>query len=191
MKTFMSETQIEYHYNKHHRNYVNKLNEFAEKDEAIKKMSVEEVVQYSVKNKNQGLFNNSAQAFNHTFFWNCLTPNGGFQASKCPTLAKKMDEDLGGVEKALNAFKDAAVTHFGSGWAWFVVDANGKLAVKGYHDADTPIAHGEVPIMTIDVWEHAYYIDHKNDRAAFVKLFLEKIGNFEFAEANIKAALKK
>ena len=132
-----------------------------------------------------GIFNNAAQVWNHTFFWNSLAPKGGGKPSG--KIAAKIDSDLGGYDKFVEAFKGAATTQFGSGWAWLVLD-KGKLAVTKTANADTPLVHGQSALLTIDVWEHAYYLDYQNRRPDFVQAFLDHLVNWSFAEANLAKA---
>jgi len=128
------------------------------------------------------IFNNAAQAFNHTFYWNSMQPNGGGR----PTgkIGQKIDEAFGNYQKFRDALADAAVSQFGSGWGWLVLDV-GKLKIIKTANADTPVAHGMKPILTIDVWEQAYYLDYQNQRADYVQAFAEHLINWEFAEQNL------
>ena len=184
----LSSEQITVHWDKHHRNYVNQLNTHVADKPDVKALSLEQVVVEAAKRQDKFMFNNAAQIFNHNVFWQSLTPKGGeaqLSSGKCPKLVELMKRDLGGVDKALELFKKEAKTHFASGWAWFVITKDGKLAVKSYHDADSPIVHGDKPLLTIDVWEHAYYIDYQNRRADFVDTFVKKFANFEAAEKRL------
>ena len=188
---FMSEKQINIHWDKHHRAYFNNLgNLLKDAPEDVKKMSLDQLVQEAVLKKNTPLFNNAAQALNHNFFWESINADGAFNAQKHPELAKKVEKDLGGILNVITSMSQQAKTHFGSGWAWLVLNKDGKLEVKSYHDADTPYAHGETPLLTIDVWEHAYYIDYQNRRPDFVDNYFKHLANWDFAEANLKSALK-
>jgi len=132
-----------------------------------------------------GIFNNAAQVWNHTFYWHSMKPNGGGKPSG--DLAAKIDADLGGYDKFVEQFKAAATTQFGSGWAWLVLDG-GKLKVTKTANADTPVAHGQTALLTIDVWEHAYYLDFQNRRPDYIGTFLESLANWDFAAANLAAA---
>jgi Fe-Mn family superoxide dismutase len=165
---------FDFHHGKHHAGYVQKLNAAVLGTE-FEGRTLEEVIAGS-RDKNQKVFNLAAQHFNHSYFWNCLSPES---QSPSGELAAAIDRDFGSLEAFKNQFTDVAATHFGSGWAWLVQDAGGKLIVKDYHDAETPVGTELRPILTLDVWEHAYYLDHKNDRASFIKGFWEHV-NWEF-----------
>ncbi|MEI7989778.1 MAG: superoxide dismutase [Chloroflexota bacterium] len=167
-KPFLSEEQMNFHYNKHHAAYFKNLNGLVEgKPEAT--MTLEDLIQ-----KASGpMFNNAAQAWNHTFFWNCMSPSGGGKPSG--KLAAAIDRDFGNLDAFRQAFSDAAVKLFGSGWAWLALDPSGKLEVMQGSNADNPLKHGKKPILTVDVWEHAYYVDYRNDRARFVAGFWDVI----------------
>lgn len=169
---YISKETIEYHYGKHHKAYIDNLNRLIENTD-FAKMSLEDIVVSSAgKPEYAAIFNNAAQSWNHEFFWNVMTPNGGGKPKG--TLLEQIERDFGSYEKFREEFKNAALTQFGSGWAW-LVDKNGKLSVMKTSNADTPIAHGAKPIIVIDVWEHAYYIDYKNMRASFVDAYLDNL----------------
>lgn len=183
---YMSANTLDFHYGKHHQAYVSKLNELIAGTE-FEKAGLEEIIAKTAGKADKApLFNNAAQHWNHTFFWHSLKPNGGGK----PTgeLAKKIDEDFGSYDKFAEAFKNAAATQFGSGWAWLVQDASGKLAVVKTGNADLPLAHGQKALLTVDVWEHAYYLDYQNKRPDFVATFLEKLANWDFALENLKGS---
>ncbi len=174
----MSAETLEYHHGKHHNAYVTNLNKLLEgKPEANK--SLEEIIMSS----DGGVFNNAAQVYNHTFFWSCLKPNGGGQ----PTgdLAQAITRDFGSFDKFKEEFTNAAVTQFGSGWAWLVLDG-GKLSIMKTSNADLPMKHGKKALFTVDVWEHAYYIDYRNLRPKFVETILANLANWDFALENLK-----
>ena len=178
----ISERTLEFHYGKHHAAYVTNANNMI-KDTSLADAPLEEIIRSAAGDAAKaGLFNNAAQVWNHTFFWNSLSPSGGGQPSG--TIAKRIDADFGSFDKFCEAFQQAAVTQFGSGWAW-LVEADGKLTVAKTANADTPVAHGQKALLTIDVWEHAYYLDYQNRRPDFVKCFLENLANWEFAESNL------
>lgn len=177
LKPYMSEETIEYHYGKHHQTYLNNLNNLIVGTE-YEKMNLEEIIL-----KSQGaIFNNAAQTWNHTFFWNCLSPNGG----GLPTglLLEKIIQNFGSFEEFKNQFTNAAVTLFGSGWTWLVQNPDGKLEIVQTSNAGNPLTSGKKPLLTIDVWEHAYYIDYRNARAKFVEAFWE-IVNWDFVSKNL------
>ena len=178
----ISERTIEFHYGKHHAAYVTNTNNLI-KDTAMADAPVEDIIRSAAGDASKaGLFNNAAQVWNHTFFWNSLSPSGGGQPSG--EIGRRIDADFGSFDKFCEAFQTAAVTQFGSGWAW-LIDDNGKLAVTKTANADTPVAHGQKALLTVDVWEHAYYLDYQNRRPDFVKCFLENLANWEFAEKNL------
>nr|WP_211193939.1 superoxide dismutase [Pyxidicoccus fallax] len=174
----ISAETLEFHHGKHHAAYVTNLNKLLEgKPEANK--SLEEVILGS----DGGVFNNAAQVWNHTFYWHCMKPNGGGR----PTgeLADAINRDFGSFEKFREEFANAAATQFGSGWAWLVLD-NGKLKVTKTGNADLPMKHGQKALLTIDVWEHAYYVDFRNARPKYIDTFLEKLVNWDFVAQNFK-----
>jgi Fe-Mn family superoxide dismutase len=178
----VSERTLDFHYGKHHAAYVTNANKMIEGTPLADK-SLEEIVQAAAGDAGKaGLFNNSAQVWNHTFFWNSMAPSGGGQPSG--EIGKRIDADFGSYDQFREAFVTAAATQFGSGWAWLVEDG-GKLAVTKTANADTPLVHGQKPVLTIDVWEHAYYLDYQNRRPDFVNAFLDHLANWEFAEGNI------
>ena len=171
---------FDFHHGKHHAGYVQKLNA-AVLGSDFEGRSLEEVIKGS-QASNQKIFNLAAQHFNHSFFWNCLSPESTALTGE---LAVAIDQDFGSFEQFKNQFSDVAATHFGSGWAWLVRTPEGKLAVKGFHDAQTPAQTQDTPLLTLDVWEHAYYIDHRNDRAAFINGFWDHV-NWKFVGQQIK-----
>lgn len=176
----MSPETLEYHYGKHHRAYVNNLNKLVEGTDLAKK-SLEEIIKQSQPG---GIFNNAAQIYNHTFFWNCLTPKGS--EFKGPIKAE-IERHFGSLDQFKAQFHEAAVTLFGSGWVWLAKQADGKLVIEKGKDADTPLAHGRTPLLTCDVWEHAYYIDYRNDRAKFVTAFWGLV-NWDFVNKQLAKA---
>jgi Fe-Mn family superoxide dismutase len=180
----MCQETLELHHGKHHQAYVTNLNGLVEKNDALKGKSLEELIKLSYnKDDLVGVFNNAGQVWNHTFFWNSLSPNGGGVPGK---LEKKLIEDFGSVDEFKAQFKAAAVGQFGSGWAWLVLGKDGKLKVTKTANAGTPIANDEgKPLLVLDVWEHAYYIDFRNRRPDFTDNFLNRLANYEFAEANL------
>ena len=160
----ISPETIEYHYGKHHQTYVTNLNNLVPGTE-FEGLSLEEIV----KKSSGGIFNNAAQVWNHTFYWNSLSPNGGGE----PTggLANAIDRTFGSFEKFKEEFTKCAVTTFGSGWAWLVKNANGTLELVSTSNAACPLTAGQTPILTCDVWEHAYYIDYRNARPKYLEAF--------------------
>ncbi len=173
LNPFVSEEQMDFHYNKHHAAYFNNLNRLIDgkKEEEIGLKDL-------VKTAQGPVFNNAAQAWNHTFFWHCLSPNGGKKPEG--ELLVAIERDFGSFEAFKKKFGEAAVALFGSGWAWLAKDPTGKLEIMPLSNADTPIRHGKEPILTLDVWEHAYYIDYRNKRADFAEKFWD-VANWDFA----------
>lgn len=182
LEPHISAKTFEFHHGKHHNAYVVKLNELIAGND-FARMSLEEIILKTAgDDSKKPVFNNAAQHWNHSFFWECLKPGGGGKPNG--DLAKKIDSDLGGYEQFAKDFKEAAITQFGSGWAWLVADASGKLKITKTANADLPMTRGDRALLTVDVWEHAYYIDYQNRRADFVQTFLDKLVNWDFANAN-------
>ena len=179
----MSAETLEFHHGKHHKAYVTKTNELVEKEPNLSGASLTDVIREAKRSGNAKLFNNSAQLWNHSFFWRCLAPAEGQQPSG--RLAQLIDEAFGGTEALLQQLQDEAVDHFGSGWAWLLLDRD-RLKITALHDADTPLVHeGMVPLFTLDVWEHAYYIDYRNARPKFASAVLANIVNWDFVAQNL------
>jgi superoxide dismutase, Fe-Mn family len=176
----ISAETLEFHHGKHHNAYVTNLNKLLDgKPEASK--SLEEIIMSS----DGGVFNNAAQVWNHTFYWNSMKPGGCGMPSG--DLLAAITRDFGSFEKFKEEFTTAATTQFGSGWAWLVVQ-NGKLAVTKTSNADLPMKHGQKALLTLDVWEHAYYVDFRNLRPKYIETFFTSLANWDFAAANLKAA---
>ncbi|MGR8979327.1 MAG: superoxide dismutase [Fe] [Gammaproteobacteria bacterium] len=175
----ISEETLEYHYGKHHQAYVNNLNNLVPGTE-FEGMSLEEIICKS----SGGIFNNAAQIWNHTFYWNSLSPNGGGEPSG--SLAEAINASFGSFAKFKEEFTKSATTLFGSGWAWLVKNNDGSLAIVNTGNAGCPLTTGQKPLLTCDVWEHAYYIDYRNARPAYVEAFW-KLVNWNFAESNFSA----
>lgn len=176
---------LEFHHGKHHNAYVVNLNNLI-KGTDLENKSLEEIIKVSAGDASKaGIFNNSAQIWNHTFYWNSMKPNGGGKPTGA--IAAKIDADLGGYDKFVELFTTAATTQFGSGWAWLVLNKDGKLEVTKTPNADLPMAHGQKALLTIDVWEHAYYIDFRNLRPKYIGTFLEHLVNWDFVNANLAA----
>jgi Fe-Mn family superoxide dismutase len=181
LKPFLSEEQMTYHYGKHHAAYFKNLNGLVEgKPEA--EIPLREVV----INSTGPVFNNAAQAWNHSFFWNCMTPSGGGGKPK-GDLAAAIDRGFGTFDAFKEALSKAATTLFGSGWAWLACDKAGKLEIMALGNADTPLKYRKEPLLTIDVWEHAYYIDYRNERPRFVQGFWDVV-NWDFVGKNLASA---
>jgi len=178
----MSAETLEFHHGKHHKAYVDKTNALVG-DKGLAGASLAEVIRAAAERGDKGLFNNAGQLWNHNFFWQCLAPPD----DQRPTgrLAELIDQSFGSTDAMLAKLKEEAVGHFASGWAWLVQD-RGALRITSLHDADTPVAHeGMQPLLTVDVWEHAYYIDYRNARADFVDAVLNKLVNWEFVASNL------
>jgi len=183
----MSRTTFEYHYSKHHAAYVKNMNAILA-DLPNAPATLEEVVALSVRENNKKLFNNAAQTWNHAFFWESLSPTPQNPEGE---LKAALENAFGSVDGFREKFAAAGVGHFASGWAWLVADKAGAVKIIDTHDAATALTEeGVTPLLVSDVWEHAYYIDYKNDRAAFLKGFVEKLANWRFAEAQYAAARK-
>jgi len=176
---------ISFHYGKHHKTYVDNLNKLIA-GTALESRSLEEIIMASAGDSSKvGVFNNAAQVWNHTFFWNCMRPGGGGRPKG--DLAARIDSAFGGCEKFAEQFKAAAVGRFGSGWAWLVLDGN-ALKITSTANAETPMASKQTALLTVDVWEHAYYLDYQNRRPDFVQAFLDHLANWDFAVANLAKA---
>jgi Fe-Mn family superoxide dismutase len=173
----ISEETIEYHYGKHHKAYVDNLNKLAPGTEFEDK-ALEDII----KKATGGVFNNAAQVWNHTFYWNCLSPRGG--GTPAGALAEAIDKAFGSFDKFKEQFANAGMTKFGSGWAWLVKNPDGSLAIEATSNADNPMKEGKQPLLTCDVWEHAYYIDYRNARAKYIEAFWN-IVNWDFVATNI------
>ncbi|MRR51884.1 MAG: superoxide dismutase [Fe] [Rhodocyclaceae bacterium] len=174
----MSKETFEYHYAKHHQAYVTNLNNLIKGTE-YEALDLEAIVK---KAPAGGIYNNAAQVWNHTFFWNCLKPNGGGAPSGA--LAAAIDKKWGGFDEFKKAFQASAVGNFGSGWTWLVKKADGSVDIVNMGPAGTPLTTGDTALLTIDVWEHAYYIDYRNARPKFVETFLANLANWDFAAKN-------
>lgn len=181
----MSEETLDLHHGKHHQAYVTALNGFVEKDDALKGKSLDEIV-LATKAAGGPVFNNAGQHWNHILFWQAMSPAGG----KIPgALEKKITEDFGDVAKFKEAFKQAGITQFGSGWAWLVLGKDGKLAVTKTANGSNPLAEGQgKALLGVDVWEHSYYVDFRNRRPDYLQNWLDKLANYEFAAAQLSAA---
>lgn len=174
----MSQETLEYHHGKHHNAYVNNLNNLI-KGTKYENMSLEEIILSS-----EGpVFNNSAQIWNHTFFWNSLSPKGGGEATGAALEA--ITKEWGSFEKFKEEFTKSAVSNFGAGWTWLVKNKDGKLAIVNTSNAQTPLTTGVTPLLTVDVWEHAYYIDYRNERPKFINGFWA-LANWDFVNKNLK-----
>ena len=180
----MSAKTLEYHYGKHHKAYVDNLNKLVEGTDLADK-TLAEVIVISHKEGKAGIFNNAAQVWNHTFYWNGIKPGGGGAPSGA--LAEAINASFGSLDNFKTKFKDAGATQFGSGWAWLVKDGD-TLKITKTPNAENPLIHGQVPLLTMDVWEHAYYLDFQNSRPNFMANFVDNLINWDFVAANFAAA---
>lgn len=176
LEPHISKETLEYHYGKHHQTYVTNLNNLV-KGTDLESKSLEEII----KSTDGGIFNNAAQVWNHTFYWNCLAPNaGGAPTSK---IADAINKAFGSFEEFKKQFNDAAAKNFGAGWTWLVKKTDGSIAIVNTSNAATPISGNDKPLLTVDVWEHAYYIDYRNARVKYLEEFWALV-NWSFVEAN-------
>lgn len=177
LEPHISKRTLEFHYGKHHKGYVDKLNELV-RGKAEEKQTLEEIIRQT----SGALFNNAAQVWNHSFFWNCLSPEGGGEPARA--LADALEKRFGGVDDFKAQFTQAAATLFGSGYVWLVRTKNGTLEIVQTKDAANPITRDDKPLLTLDVWEHAYYLDYQNVRANYIEAFWNLV-NWEFAEKRL------
>ncbi|OQA41997.1 MAG: Superoxide dismutase (Fe) [Chloroflexi bacterium ADurb.Bin325] len=182
LEPYYSAKTFGFHHGKHHKAYVDNLNKLLP-GSAYESLALEEIIRATAGDASKaGFFNNAAQVWNHTFFWHCMTPNGGGRPGGA--LAARLDAAFGGYEKFAEQFKAAAVGCFGSGWAWLVLERD-ELKVISTPNAETPLAQGQVALLTVDVWEHAYYLDYQNRRPDFVQTFLDHLVNWDFVARNL------
>ena len=177
LEPHISAETLEYHYGKHHRTYVNNLNNLVP-DTQYENMSLEDII----KNSDGGIFNNAAQIWNHSFYWNCLSPNGDNEPTGA--LAEAITKDFGSFAQFKDEFTKTAVTTFGSGWAWLVKNEDGSLMITSTSNAGNPMTEGKKPLLTCDVWEHAYYIDYRNARPKYLEAFWD-LTNWDFVAENL------
>jgi Fe-Mn family superoxide dismutase len=184
----ISRVTIELHHGKHHKAYVDKLNELVAEDAKLHGLALDELVKRTAGRRGNGaVFNNAGQAWNHQFYWRSLSPKAGAPRE---AMRRLLDRDFGGYDAFVTAFTEAATGQFGSGWAWLVLDG-GKLGIETTGNADSPLAHGRVPLLTVDVWEHAYYLDYQNRREEHVRAVVEKRLDWRFAEQNLEQASER
>lgn len=177
----MSAETLEFHHGKHHKAYVDNCNKLVADIPELAGAKLTDVIKYAKEKGNKGLFNNSSQIWNHSFFWQCLSPEKQAPTGK---LAELITEGFGSTEALIEKLKAESVGHFASGWGWLVLE-DGALKVTSLHDGDSPVAHGITPLLTLDVWEHAYYIDYRNARPAFADAVLNNLVNWEFVAQNL------
>ncbi|NOZ54366.1 MAG: superoxide dismutase [Gammaproteobacteria bacterium] len=179
---YISSSTLDFHHGKHHNTYVTNVNKLIEGTE-LANDTLEDIIKKTVNNADKiGIFNNAAQVWNHTFYWQSMQPNGGGLATG--NIAEKINANFGSYDRFVEQFKNAGLTQFGSGWAWLVLK-NNQLEIIKTANADTPIAHGITPLLTVDVWEHAYYLDYQNGRGGYLDAFFQHLINWEFANANL------
>lgn len=183
LEPYITANTLSFHHGKHHQTYVTNLNNLIQGGELADKTLEEIILAVANEPEKIGIFNNAAQVWNHTFYWNSMKKGGG--GAPTGAIASKINEDFGSYDAFVDAFKNAGLTQFGSGWAWLVLDG-GKLKITKTANADTPMAHDQKAILTVDVWEHAYYLDYQNRRADYLDLFLKHLVNWDFANANLK-----
>jgi len=178
----ISANTLDFHYGKHHKAYVDNLNKLINGTD-LEGKSLEEIIKITVGDSAKaGIFNNAAQIWNHSFYWQCLKKSGG--GSPTNAIAAKINAVWGSYEKFAEELKNAGVTQFGSGWAWLVLE-DGHLKITKTANADTPLAHGQKPLLTIDVWEHAYYLDYQNRRPDYLTAVIQNLINWDFVNANL------
>jgi Fe-Mn family superoxide dismutase len=183
LEPIISAQTLGFHHGKHHQAYINNLNGFIAGTE-LEGKSLEEIIKLTAGNQEKAaIFNNAAQVWNHSFYFQSLSPQGGRPDDE---LSKLIDESFGSFEKFAEAFKAAAVSQFGSGWAWLIL-SEGRLQIIKTSNADTPVAHDQKPLLAIDVWEHAYYLDYQNRRPDHVQALIDKLLNWEFASKQLHA----
>jgi Fe-Mn family superoxide dismutase len=182
LEPHISANTLGFHHGKHHQTYVTNLNNLIA-DTDLADASLEKIITTVAGDANKaGIFNNAAQVWNHTFYWNSMKPNGGGEPTGA--IKAKIEADFGSYAAFKEAFKTAGLTQFGSGWAWLVLE-DGKLKITKTPNADTPMAHGQKAILTVDVWEHAYYLDYQNKRPDYLETFFNHLINWDFANRNL------
>lgn len=186
LEPYISEKTLSYHYGKHHKAYVDNLNELLRQDQAVKYSgkNIEEII---VDSEGK-IFNNAAQAYNHTFYWHCMRPvSKGENNEPSDKLKKVLEDSFGGVDEFIAKFTEVAKTHFGSGWAWLLKKKDGSIEIAGMHDANTPLVEGDTPLLALDVWEHAYYLDYQNARPDYIEAFW-RVVNWDFIEEGLNSS---
>lgn len=186
LEPHISAETMELHYGKHHRGYVDKLNTLIE-GTRFEDLPLEQIIVSAREHAEIDILNNAAQAWNHAFFWQCLSPKG--QSKPVGRIRDLIEDEFGGIDEFKKAFRAAATSHFGSGWTWLVLDS-GKLRIMSTTNADTPIGTRMIPLLTLDVWEHAYYVDYHNERGRYVDAFLDKLIDWRFALDNVQVGEK-
>ena len=185
LEPHISRSTLEFHHGKHHAAYVTNLNKLIEGGELEGKSLEDVILAVAGDASKAGVFNNASQVWNHSFYWQCMKPGGG--GAPTGALAEKIAADFGSFEAFVEQFKTAGATQFGSGWAWLVLDGD-TLKVTKTPNADLPLAHGQKALLTMDVWEHAYYLDYQNRRPDYISTYLGSLVNWDFVAANLAAA---
>ncbi len=183
LEPYISARTLEFHHDKHHKAYVDNANKLLAGNPLENEESEVIITKAANDPKQVGIFNNVAQAWNHSFYWNCMKLGGG--KSPSGPIAEKINSDFGNFAKFIEEMKNAGATQFGSGWAWLVIEG-GKLKVIKTPNAENPIAHGMYPLLTMDVWEHAYYLDYQNRRPDYIAAFLDNLVNWDFVNSRLK-----
>jgi Fe-Mn family superoxide dismutase len=183
LEPHISAKTLEFHHDKHHKAYVDNANKLIEGTD-LAQLDLEAIIKKVAGDASKaGVFNNAAQVWNHSFYWNCMKPNGG--GAPTGDIAQKIQADFGSYEKFVEEFKNAGVTQFGSGWAWLVL-AGGKLKIVKTPNAENPIVQGMKPLLVVDVWEHAYYLDYQNRRPDYLTTFVDKLISWDFVNSRLK-----
>ena len=185
LEPHISRSTLEFHHGKHHNGYVTNLNKAIEGTDLDGKSLEEVIAAVSSDSSKAGVFNNAAQVWNHSFYWQCMKPGGGGQPTGA--LLDKINADFGSYDAFVEQFKAAGATQFGSGWAWLIIE-DGTLKITKTANADLPLAHGQKALLTMDVWEHAYYLDYQNRRPDYISTYLDKLVNWDFVAANLAAS---
>jgi Fe-Mn family superoxide dismutase len=187
LSPMISEVTVTFHRERHHQGYLDNLNNLT-KGTPFETLTLEDVIEKTVDSQeHKSIFNNAAQVWNHSFYWDSMLPQGGGSLKEGP-LEKALVQTFGSIEKFKEMFQKAALSQFGSGWAWLVMNVQGNLAIQTTGNADVPFTSGSRPLFTCDVWEHAYYLDYQNLRVDYVKKFMDHLINWEFAENNFRVA---
>lgn len=182
LSPYISANTLEFHHGKHHKAYVDNLNKFITGTD-LEGKTLEDIIKITATDPAKaGIFNNGAQVWNHSFYWKCLKPQGG--GAPTGAIAARINAAFGSYDKFVEELKNAGVTQFGSGWAWLVLDGN-DLKITKTPNADTPLAHGQRALLTIDVWEHAYYLDYQNRRPDYLSAVIQNLINWDFVNANL------
>ncbi len=188
LEPYISARTLDFHYNKHYKGYLDKLNMLI-KDKDYEHMELKELIKKVHYNSAEiTIFNNAAQVWNHTFYWHSMKNSGGGKPDDESEIMKKIKDDLGSFENFIETFSEYGINQFGSGWVWLVLE-NKKLKITKTPNADLPFTHNQIPLLTMDVWEHAYYLDCQNRRVDYIKIFLDHLINWDFAEKNLKQVI--